>query len=507
MAPPAVIEPFSSRFSSTVAALAATGPYPVRGDGALSVRGISYDSRTINPGDLFVALRGGYADGHDFLGVAQAQGAVALLVDRPVESPLTQIIAPDTRAALARVAAEHMGRPAQSMKVVGVTGTDGKTTTTCMLDHILRVEGRTTGLVGTVSVRIGDDVVDHETRQTTPESLDTQTYLARMRAEGVQVAILECTSHGLALHRLDGIPFAAAGVTNITHEHLEYHGTIAAYRRAKGILFDRVVRPDGSAVINLHDEGARQMLDHAEGTQVITYSPSGGAADLSAADVRVDVQSTRCLVMNRGRRIPLAMPLLGAFNVENALCSIGLAEALGVASDAAIDALASMPPIPGRMASVDVGQPFTVIVDYAHTPESLQRVLRLVRELNPAGEIIVVFGSAGERDVQKRSIQGAVAAREANFSIFTSEDPRGEQPIAIIDDIANGAIAAGAIEGDDFLRVIDRREAIAAAFDRAKPGDCVLLAGKGHEQSIIVGKEKVPWDEATVARELLSRWR
>lgn len=475
------------------------------GEGGASVSGVEYDSRLVRPGDLFVALVGGYHNGHDFVADALARGAVAVLVERAMPVGAPQIVVPDTRAALAAVAAAFYGDPSCELDVIGVTGTDGKTTTTYLIEAIFRAAGRPTGLIGTVAVRIGDDVIDADTRQTTPESLDVQRHLRRMVDADVGAAVIEATSHGLDLHRLDEVRFVTGAVTNITHEHLEHHRTIAAYRRAKGILFERVGAAGGTAIVNLDDEGARAMLGFAHGARVMTYSIARADADLVAVDIDYGVGGTRFDVATKGERVRFETAFLGEFNVANCLCAVAVALAHDISLETSARTLATPITIPGRMQSIRAGQPFAVVVDYAHTPESIQKVLRLLRDLEPTGRLILVMGSAGERDRQKRPLQGAAAIRYADYAIFTSEDPRFEDPDAIIAEIAAGAQSAGGVEGRNFARFTDRREAIAHAFDRAEPGDCVVLAGKGHERSIIWGKEKRPWDEAAVATELLNR--
>lgn len=473
------------------------------GDPATEVRGITYDSRVVRPGDLFVALRGGYYDGHDFVSQAIERGAAAILVEDDWPYPVARLRARDTREALAAVAATYFGRPADHLRVIGVTGTDGKTTTTSLIDDILRAAGHITGTVGTVSVRIAGEVIEHETRQTTPESLDVQAYLRRMVDAAVDSAILEATSHGLDLHRLDEISFSIGAVTNITHEHLEYHKTIEAYRRAKSILFERVAATGGAAIINVDDAGSREMLLYTDGARVLTYSMSDDSADIVASAIESGVNGSRFVVSHCGESVSCTLPFVGGFNVANALCAIGVAVACDVTLDAVAKALADATTVPGRMARVGAGQPFSVIVDYAHTPESLSKVLSLLRELNPKGRLIAVSGSAGERDVEKRPRQGAVSQHLADVSVFTTEDPRFEDADSIISEVAAGAKAAGGIEGETYHRITDRRDAIRFALSRASTGDTVLLAGKGHERSIIWGHDKWPWDEAAVVRELL----
>lgn len=476
------------------------------GDAHVSISDIQYDSRLVTPGAMFVALRGGYVDGHAYVDDAVRNGAVAIMVDHQLPKSIPQLVTPDTRADLAAVAARIFGNPSHELRVIGITGTDGKTTTSYILDHILRTAGRTTGMVGTVSVRIGNEVADHETRQTTPESADIQRYLRRMVTAGVTDAILEATSHGLDLHRLDHTRFAVGVVTNITQEHLEHHRTVEAYRRAKAILFDRVSAIEGEAIVNQDDAGARSMRAYCGGCRhVTTFSLQDQDAELFASVVTSDLTGSSGTIKSSGATYPFRLPLVGSFNVSNALAALGAAKACGVELAQAIAALATVPPIPGRMTSIDAGQPFGVIVDYAHTPDSLDKVLRLLRKLRPNGRLLVVFGSAGERDAIKRPLQGRVAAELADIAIITNEDPRFENADAIIQEIANGAYAAGGVDGQTVHCVTERREAIALAFEQAQRHDTVLLAGKGHERSIIWNGVKHPWDEAAVARDELAK--
>jgi UDP-N-acetylmuramoyl-L-alanyl-D-glutamate--2,6-diaminopimelate ligase len=487
-----------------LAELAAATPGAVlAGDGGATIQDIQFDSRLVTPGCLFAALRGGYVDGHDFIEGAIERGAAAILVDRETEAVIPSIRVGDTRTALSPLAAEFFGHPSKNLGVLGITGTDGKTTTSYLTESILAQSGATTGLIGTVSVKIGDAIIQHETRQTTPESLEIQRLLHQMVDAGVEWAVLEATSHGLAQHRLDDVAFDIAAVTNITHEHLEFHKSIENYRAAKASLFDRVSASGGHAVVNLDDEGARTVIPHAAGASLLTYSAGSSAADLIADRIQIGVGGTTFKVHYEGTAVPFESPLIGGFNVENALCAIGISLSAGLDLDQIAVGLRDAPSIPGRLERVDEGQPFSVIVDYAHTPDSLQKLLMLLRQLSPESKIIAVSGSAGERDVPKRALQGAVSARLADFSIFTTEDPRFEDAATIIDHIAEGAAGAGAKAGDDYITVIDRTEAIAAAIDRAKADDIVLLAGKGHERSIIWGADKLPWNEPQVARSLL----
>lgn len=469
------------------------------------VSGVSHDSRLIRPGDLFAALRGGDFDGHAFAKDAVQRGAIALLVETPVDLPLPQIQTANSRAALAKAAAVIFGRPSDAIGVIGVTGTDGKTTTAHLVDHILRESGLRTGMIGTVAIRASGAEELHASRQTTPESSDIQRYLRQMVDAGSAWAVLEATSHGLAMHRLDEVRFRIGAVTNVTHEHLDFHGTRADYLRAKAILLERVGAEGGIAVVNADDPGAMEIAPFAAGASVLSYSPSGRDAELQALDVRCSpTGSTFQLDAGDSGRVAVRLPVIGEFNVANALCAAGIVFAAGVRLEKIAGALATAPSVPGRMAQIEMGQPFSVVVDYAHTPHSLEKVLRLLRSLHPDGRLIAVFGSAGERDVQKRPVQGRVAAELADITMITSEDPRYEDADEIIAQIAAGAEAAGAVVGATLYCQTDRREAIRLAIKLARPGDCLLLAGKGHEVSIIWGREKAPWDEAAVARELLA---
>jgi UDP-N-acetylmuramoyl-L-alanyl-D-glutamate--2,6-diaminopimelate ligase len=429
---------------------------------------------------------------------------MALLVEEPVDSDLPQILVRDSRAELATVSAAFFGHPSRELGVIGITGTDGKTTTTYLLDHILRSAGLTTGLVGTVAIRVAGKESLHASRQTTPESSDIQRYLRHMVDSSTEWAILEATSHGLVMHRLDHVQFRIGAVTNITHEHLDFHGSIDAYRRAKALLLERVASNAGVAVINADDLGARSIVPFARGADLLQFSSQDRRADVRATNIRSGANGSVFDVEVRfGERSEVRLPLIGDFNVSNALCALSVALATGINLEIAARALETAPSVPGRMVTIDAGQPFSVVVDYAHTPDSLRKILHVLRGLHRDGRLLVVFGSAGERDREKRPIQGRVAAELAEIIVVTSEDPRGEDADVIIAEIAGGAEAAGAEPGIRVFRRTDRRDAIRLALAKANPGDCVLLAGKGHEGSIIWGRMKVPWDEAGAARDIL----
>jgi UDP-N-acetylmuramoyl-L-alanyl-D-glutamate--2,6-diaminopimelate ligase len=406
------------------------------------------------------------------------------------------------------LAARFFGFPGNDLGVIGVTGTDGKTTTSYLIDAMLRSNGIRTGLVGTISVRIGESVVEHDTRQTTPESLEVQRLLADMRSASVQWAVLEATSHALALYRLNDCPFDIGVITNVTREHLDFHGTVEAYRQAKAGLIRRVEagndRPYPRSIIaNLDDEGARSIAATSS-IPVTWFSASDPNAQLYASQVEVHSEGTRFLLGAGDTSVQINLKLIGGYNVFNALAAAGAGIALGLSVDEVRHGLEALPHVPGRMQRVVAGQPFGVIVDYAHSPASLEATIRLVRKVT-TGKVIVVSGSAGERDTGKRPVQGRISAELAEFSIFTSEDPRFEDPDLIIQEIAAGAEQIGATEGSDYVVIENRREAIDKAIDMARPGDTVLLAGKGHETCMIYEDKRVPWNEAGEAMQALRR--
>lgn len=467
--------------------------------GDAEITGITIDSRNVQPGDLFAALRGSDFDGHAYIAKAIERGAAAILAEElpdGIEHPA--IIVENTRRDLAPISAEFYGHPGRELTMIGLTGTDGKTTTASLITWILRESGIQTGLIGTLGMEFGDGTSASLGHQTTPESHLIQGFLRQMVEAGTNAAVIEATSHGLHMHRLDGTPFDIAGVTNITHEHLEYHKTIENYRAAKGILIQRVAESGGTVILNADDEGAISLNSTAIGASVHTYGCTNGS-DVRANSVVARNDGVAFDLMDNNTTRSVKLPMLGEFNVYNALCAIAVCEAAGVPAEKSIEALTRAPGVPGRMHRIDAGQPFSVVVDYAHTPASLEKILNLLRSLTPNGKVIVVSGSAGERDVAKRPLQGKVMADIADIVVITSEDPRNEDPMQILNDIAAG------VENDDAeMHIIeDRREAIMLAFNRAEPGDVVLLAGKGHETSIIWGFEHRPWDEAAVARELL----
>ena len=477
-------------------------------DGAadLDVRSLAYDSRKAGPGAVFVAISGFHRDGHEFVTDATKRGAVAVVAEKKVRTKAPLAVVADTRAALADLAAELFDHPTRRLKVAAVTGTDGKTTTVHLVSDVLEASGEHTGFSTTVDFKIAGHEWANETRQSTQEAVEIQEFFAELLVAGGTWAVLEATSHALALRKVRGTEIDIAVFTNLTPEHLDFHGSLQSYLDAKAILFEMLAksadkRVPKTAVLNADDPHWRYLADKAGPAAVLTYGIDAHA-DVQGAIVAADASGSRVKVMHGDESAEIALPLVGRFNVHNALAAAAAGVAAGVPLATAKAALERAQPVRGRMERVDAGQPFTVIVDYAHTPESLDKVLGLLRPLTK-GQLIAVFGSAGERDRTKRPRLAETAAKYADLFVITQEDPRLEDRGAILREIEAGAIGAGKRSGSDYLVIDDRADAVREAIRRAKPGDTVLLAGKGHEGSIIVGEEKLPWDEAGAARTAL----
>jgi UDP-N-acetylmuramoyl-L-alanyl-D-glutamate--2,6-diaminopimelate ligase len=524
----AAAEPTGPRpLAGLVARLAAAGRLrgtpPLAGDGP-RIRGIAYDSRRTVPGGLFVAVPGAHADGHAHVGEAVARGAVAIVVERPVAEAgqAVQLVVDRSQVALAVVAAWWHGDPGRSLGVIGITGTDGKTTTAGMAAEALAAAGVRAGLVSTAALRVGALAAGTPSHVTTPEAPELQRALRAMVEAGDVAAVVETTSHGLALERVGEIPFDVAIFTNLSHEHLELHGTYEAYRAAKRSLFERLALPPGrplkpatlpggrawprAGIVNADDgeAGVFAAATVAAGARLLTFGAAAGA-DVRALAVEEVAAGLRAEVATPRGRLELRLPLLGRFNVHNALAVVALGELLELEAQAIVAGLARFPGVRGRMERVDQGQPFAVVVDYAHTPASLTAALDALAPLVAGdGGLVAVFGSAGERDVAKRPLQGRVAGERCRLVVLADEDPRGEDRTAILEEIAAGAEAAGRRRGEDLLLVPDREAAIRTAFARAQPGDVVLLAGKGHERTILYASGVLPWDERAVAERLLA---
>jgi UDP-N-acetylmuramoyl-L-alanyl-D-glutamate--2,6-diaminopimelate ligase len=484
--------------------------------GTIEVAGVSEDTRRLTPGAVFVAIAGEHVDGHGLLDRARDAGAAAAIVERAdPDVDLSQLVVGSSRAALAQAAAWWYGDPSRELGVLGITGTDGKTTTAFLAVAALEAAGLATGQVGTVETKVGALRSANPEHATTPAAPELQRLLRAMVRAGDRVAVLETTSHGLALHRVDAVAYDAAIMTNVTHEHLELHGTFEAYRAAKLSLFERLGEPGRTtrperrrtAVVNADDHSAGLFVGVAQeaGARVVTYG-TDPAADVRATRVEEDAAGLTFDYTGPGGAGRLRIRLAGRFNVHNALAVIALGDAWQLDRAAVTAGLESVESVPGRMARVDAGQPFGVVIDYAHSPASLAMVLDLLAPVAAArgGGLIAVFGSAGERDVAKRPVMGRIAAERCRLVVVTDEDPRGEDRRAILDQIADGAAAAGLRRGRDLLVEADRRSAIATAFERARPGDIVLLAGKGHETSIIGPSGPQPWDERAAALDVLA---
>jgi UDP-N-acetylmuramoyl-L-alanyl-D-glutamate--2,6-diaminopimelate ligase len=469
----------------------------------VEIRDLAYDSRRVQQGTLFFCFPGLTADGHDFAPVALEAGAAALVCERELELEIPQLIVADARRAMAPIADRLFGHPSAELAVIGVTGTNGKTTTAFLTRAILEASGRSCGLLGTVEQVVGGEVEPVE--RTTPEAIDLQRTFRRMLDRGDVACVIEVSSHALALGRVDATRFAAAAFTNLTQDHLDFHADMEDYYAAKRELF---LPPAGRrdapalAVINVDDRRGAELAQELRGAgqRLLAFSAAGAEADLRAERIAFDAAGAGFLLRAGEREVEVELPLAGRFNVENALAAIGLARGVGVGVDQAAAALAAAEPVPGRMEPIVEGQPFAVLVDYAHTPDSLENVLLAARKLT-SGRVIAVFGCGGDRDRAKRPLMGHAAAELADLAIVTSDNPRSEDSGAIIDEIL-----AGIDPGTHHLVEPDRRVAIAVALSEADRDDLVLIAGKGHEQGQeLEGGRKIPFDDRRVAREELQR--
>jgi len=491
--------------------LTAGGP----GRGDVVVTGVTHDSRLVEPGFVFAAVPGARHDGHEFVPPAVAAGAAAVIAERATAGiPVPQLLVASVRPALALAAAWFFDFPSHRLGVVGITGTDGKTTTSYLVRAALESAGLAAGLVGTIETTAGGRVIGTG-RATTPEAPELQADLAAMVAAGDRFAVVESTSHGLAQHRVAEVAYDVAVLTNLTHEHLEFHRTPEAYRAAKRRLFEALAVGEADAekghgkwaVINRDDGVADDFAKAAReaGARVIFYG-TDDRAEVRATAFHEDAGGLNIeLVTPRGPS-RLRLRLAGRFNVHNALAAVAVGEALALEPAAVRHGLESVERVPGRMERIDAGQPFTVIVDYAHTPDSLAKVLDNLAPVAAAGGggLICVFGSAGERDTLKRPMMGRVAGERCRLVVLTDEDPRGEDRMRILEEIAVGAEEVGRRRDLDLLLIPDRREAIAAAFIEARPGDVVVLCGKGHERTIEMADGAIEWDEAAAAHQALA---
>src|SRR6201996_907270 len=460
------------------------------GDAEVEIAGLAYDSRKARPGTLFFCVVGEKRDGHEFAAQVVEAGAAALVVERELPVAVPQVVVPSARAAMAPFAAAFWGDPTAELKVIGVTGTNGKTTTAYLAREILEAAGIQTGLMGTVKQVVGG--VEEPVERTTPEAIDLQETFRRMIDGGDRAVAMEVSSHALVLHRADAIHFDVAVFTNLTQDHLDFHQTMEEYFEAKRMLF---AAAPGTRIVNVDDPYGRRL---AAAFDCLTFSAEGADADYRATDVEFDAGGATFTVAGKAQ-LRTGMP--GHFNVANTLAAFAAAEALGGDAATAAAGRAGGGGVPGRFEPIDEGQGFAVLVDYAHTPDSIENVLRAARRLT-SGRVISVFGAGGDRDKAKRPLMGEAGGTLSDLAVVTSDNPRSEDPEAIV-----AEVAAGAREGEAELAVeVDRRAAIALALGRAEPGDTVVIAGKGHEQGQeFEGGRKIPFDDREVAREELRK--
>jgi UDP-N-acetylmuramoyl-L-alanyl-D-glutamate--2,6-diaminopimelate ligase len=478
----------------------------LRGDGRVEVVDLTHDSRRVRPGACFACIVGARADGHAHAPEAVAAGAVALLVERSLDLGVAEAEVPDVRVALGPAASNLHRHPSRAMRCLGVTGTNGKTTTTYLLEAVARAAGERVGVIGTTGVRLDGAAlaIDH----TTPEATDLQALLGEMRDAGVGTVAMEVSSHALAQHRIDGTWFACVGFTNLSHDHLDYHGSIEAYFAAKVSLFDPARA--GGAAVSIDDRFGVELAvrTRAQALPTVTFALDDPDADIGATDLRLDpAGSSFALHDRRGdHAADLRLPMPGRFNVANALAAAAMALSSGLAFDSVAAGLQAPIVVPGRLERVDVGQPFIVLVDYAHAPGALASALRAARDLAGDHRVLMVFGCGGDRDREKRPMMGRAAADGADLVVVTSDNPRSESPASIAD-----AVVTGLTERSTPFRVeLDRRTAIHLAFEGATPGDVVLIAGKGHETGQTTAGVTTPFDDRVVAREELEAsvtWR
>ncbi len=476
----------------------------------LEIKALTADSRQVLPGAMFVAVQGLVSDGYDFLPEAVSRGATALVGEGPDPSlGVPYLRVRDSRECLAHLASAWYGNPARKLVMIGVTGTDGKTTTVNLIFHILQAAGFKVGMITTVNAVIGDRILDTGLHVTTPDALDTQKYLARMVNGGMTHCVLEATSHGIAQRRIAACDFDLAVVTNITHEHLDYHGSYEAYKTAKGELFtwlgegeEKEGGPAKTAILN-HSDASYEFLKSITNVRQVTYGLEPGA-DVFADDLSSDVKGIKFVVHGRGYDIQIQSPLIGGFHLQNCLAAFTTAvHGLEVSLEDTKRGISALRGIPGRMELIDLGQPFIAIIDFAHTPNALHKALETSRSLT-GGRVIAVFGSAGLRDREKRRMMAEISIKLADLTIFTAEDPRTESLEDILEEMATGARRMGGVEGETFFRVPDRGEALRFAVHQAEAGDLVISCGKGHEQSMCFGEVEHPWDDRVALRAALA---
>ncbi|KAA0548029.1 UDP-N-acetylmuramoyl-L-alanyl-D-glutamate--2,6-diaminopimelate ligase [Bacillus sp. BGMRC 2118] len=461
------------------------------------ITSIEMDSREVKQGSLFICIQGYTVDGHHYVSQAVQNGAVAILAQVPVQTSVPVVYVNDTKRAMAILADAFYGQPTHKMQLIGITGTNGKTSTTHMIEKIMNAAGKKTGLIGTIHTKIGDQTF--EVKNTTPESLTLQKTFSNMVEYQVDTAIMEVSSHALDLGRVHGCDYDIAVFTNLTQDHLDYHGTMAEYQRAKGLLFAQLGNTFNSdkpkfAILN-HDDAATEEYKRSTAAHVITYGIKNHS-DVMASNIKMTNNGTAFTLVIYSEQYDVEIQLLGLFNVYNILAAISTCVAARVPIDVILDSLQNIEGVPGRFELVQAGQAFPVIVDYAHTPDSLENAIMTLKEF-AKGSVIVIAGCGGDRDKTKRPIMANIAATLADQAIFTSDNPRSEDPVQILKDMEAG------VTGKAYTTIIDREKAIQYAINIANPEDIVLIAGKGHETYQIIGDQVFDFDDREVAKEAI----
>ena len=475
------------------------------------VTGVDYDSRRVRPGTVFVAMKGESSDGNRFIDQAIAAGAVAIVTDSATETPRPGVAwaqVPHGRRALARLSANFYKRPAERIANTGITGTNGKSTTAFIIESIFQAAGRKTALIGTIEYHVAGTILPAP--HTTPEALELNQLLAEGLSQGVTESVMEVSSHALDQQRIFGIPFDVAVFTNLTRDHLDYHGTMEKYFQAKQILFEGCgTEPPRAAVLNTDDDSGRELLKLAKKKSAAVFSYGLTTGDFHAESVEITSRGTRFQMVTPAGKLAIWTPLIGNINVFNTLAAAAAGRCRNCPPEAIIQGIANLTHVPGRFERVDCGQPFTVVVDYAHTDDALRNLTALARDFVTRaalkGKVITLFGCGGDRDRAKRPLMGEAAGKGSDFVVLTSDNPRSEDPLAIINDAVVGLQRSGLQKsGGKYTTEPDRRKAIALAIAQATPGDIVLLAGKGHEKTQTTKTGSIPFDDVDVARDVLS---
>ena len=461
------------------------------------ITSIENDNRKVQQGSLFICIKGYTVDGHDFAQLAVENGASAILAERPLKLDVPVLVVNDTKRAMAVLADAFYEHPTKQLHLIGITGTNGKTTTSHLIEKIFSDAGKKTGLIGTMYTKIGDEIL--ETKNTTPESLTLQKTFKSMVDASVEAAVMEVSSHALDLGRVHGCDYNVAVFTNLTQDHLDYHHTMEEYKRAKSLLFSQLgntydVKHPKFAVLNA-DDPASETYKKSTAAHVITYGIDQNA-DIKAIDIEMTSSGTKFILQTFGKHLPMEIQLIGKFSIYNVLASVAAALVSGIPIEKIIGSIENVKGVAGRVELVNAGQNFTVIVDYAHTPDSLENVLKTVRQFAKR-KIFVVVGCGGDRDRTKRPLMAKIACQFATDPIFTSDNPRSEDPLAILKDMEEG------VHGENYLVIPDRKQAIATAIQNAANGDVILIAGKGHETYQIIGKQVHDFDDRLVAKEAI----